>query len=66
MKNKIKHITGEKEYLYEKCKECVHAYFDVAQGLHPDYGWWIQICKYPKEDECVPTKKIEQLKLFDI
>lgn len=55
-------VSGEKKYLYEKCSTCIYADFVVAKGLHPDYGWWVQICKIPGE-KCKPTKA--QLSLFD-
>lgn len=55
-------IDGKKEFIYDKCKECIHADFQVAQGLHPDYGWYVQICKAPNH-RCKPTKA--QLSLFD-
>lgn len=56
-------ICGKKEYIYDKCNGCVHSYFSVAVGLHPDYGYWIHCCSLSK---CSPLYKEFQLKLFDL
>lgn len=46
-------VLGSKNYIHEKCKSCIYSGFEVAVGLHPDYGWYVQICKHP--EECIFT-----------
>lgn len=60
------YVTGDKEFLYQKCKGCIYASFRIAQGLNPNYGWWYMICKrnHERDVECHPSYKNEQLSLF--